>query len=834
MGFRALGLGILGTASVFAASASSALDTGEFPIGGARAEGAEVAAAADRFLVVWTDRTGLTGDVRGMILRASDGQPEGRSFPIAASALEEREPTVASDGYGFLVGWVQGSPPEMRVARVSKDGDVIDPGGILTLGAWSGCGDDASSYEPTRVRSPRLASNGTEWAATWTRDHYSEPYTGSARISNEGVVLGPLVNSCGTSGNPHITAAGRNFYVTCFAYDPDTASGRIITPDGNSQWGSLGYGLRVDAVGSNGTDFLVTYFDDQVTSSVEVDGSTAELRETTRQEVSGVLEDGPHRQHSSIAFAGRWLVIREERGTIEPDVFLDGARVMAGAWSPKIAVAGGTALVVATRGLGIVGRAFSVDSPLVSIPAVPTTPPEPTASPTPAAEFGEEVSLGPIAFPFDSIAIAGGDETNLAVWTKRTGTLHEVYGFLVRNGEAIGPGFLVATDARFPAVFFDGTTFTVLWTRLSSPSAGERRSTRISSDGVILDPADTSFGPSSPYDVRAVWGGTSVALAWQERFYGVRASRAAIDGSRIETAPIVVGGYGENPEIFSNGSSSLIVYRWSAAIWASVLHDDGTLVPPTRVGYSSGPSSGNRIPSVASNGRDFLLTYECAFRCRVTDPPSAVYRHRTWAVDLSGETGAPWESTRRPISGVLSTQYGEDARASVAFAGRWVFAREEPGPEIFVDQTKVFANAVNPRLMISGASGVVVARRGSTLVARTIRFPEAAMPEATPTPSSSPTPTPAPVLYSSPELVTCATPTPVPSATPSATPDATPTQTPVASPTQTPAPPADSVERHDQAACSVATGNRSAVTMGILALVALASWTGMRARKRAT
>lgn len=128
-----------------------------------------LAFAQDEIFFVWIG----SSVIRGFRL-TPELTPIQSPFRISPEGgYDKRRPTLATNGTDFLVGWedyLQGWYSNPMVARVSHDGEVLDPDGI-ELAVMSGAGN-----------TPRLAWDGTYWFAAWG-DLYI------ARVDMDGNVL---------------------------------------------------------------------------------------------------------------------------------------------------------------------------------------------------------------------------------------------------------------------------------------------------------------------------------------------------------------------------------------------------------------------------------------------------------------------------------------------------------------------------------------------------------------------------------------------------------------------------------------------------------------------
>ena len=137
----------------------------------------DLALAGDRFLLTWTEDS---GEVDGQLLTPSL-QPIGLVFRINAySPSTGLNPRVASNGVDFLVaywedryyGW-----SELRAARVSHAGAVLDPQGIAVTEAYG-----YANYDPA------VSWEGAYYFLVFDKDAF-QPDIFAARVSPQGNVL---------------------------------------------------------------------------------------------------------------------------------------------------------------------------------------------------------------------------------------------------------------------------------------------------------------------------------------------------------------------------------------------------------------------------------------------------------------------------------------------------------------------------------------------------------------------------------------------------------------------------------------------------------------------
>lgn len=203
-------------------------------------------------LVVWDSFDVLTGnnDVHATRVSRSGAVLDPGGFDIAAGADFETLPAVAFDGTNYLVVWeAQGlETTDVRVARVSQGGAVLDPGGIFV-----GNGSGGKS----------VACGGPSCLVSWT----AAAGAFGARVSNAGTVLdspGFLIDA-GPAGVSSSAFDGRSYLVVLEADQAILAkrvsqAGVVLDPEviTISTFGEL---FKSPAVAFGQTSYLVTWND---------------------------------------------------------------------------------------------------------------------------------------------------------------------------------------------------------------------------------------------------------------------------------------------------------------------------------------------------------------------------------------------------------------------------------------------------------------------------------------------------------------------------------------------------------------------------------------------
>jgi hypothetical protein len=182
------------------------LNPGVFDIAGPVAVSGAPAVSFDgsRYLVAFGVRDeGYTGIWGGRV--TTDGTVLDSALPICTIPGDHESPSIASDGAGWLVVWMdsRGPPGSIYAARVSDSGAVLDPRGF-----WVGSGVTCGQ--------PAVVFGRNEYLVVWTGDSAG---VWGARVSRSGAVLdrpGFLVRrTCGGGTTPSVVFDGNDYFVVC-------------------------------------------------------------------------------------------------------------------------------------------------------------------------------------------------------------------------------------------------------------------------------------------------------------------------------------------------------------------------------------------------------------------------------------------------------------------------------------------------------------------------------------------------------------------------------------------------------------------------------------------
>jgi hypothetical protein len=242
------------------------------------------------YVVVWEDsRYDIGGDAFGARVGMNGTVLDPGGFPIRATAENQQNPRVAGGHEISLVVWSEADPDEPSAgeeiwgARLSSDGTVLDPDGILI---GSAVGNQIN---------PAVANGGDSFLVAW-QDHRSGEYDIYATVVDiAGAVLdtsgAPVCDAAGNQLQPEAAFDGTNYLVVwedLRGSAPDiygarvTGQGSLVEPSAiqiSTAWSS-----QVEpAVAFDGTAYLVAWADRRTGTNYDIYGA--------RVSTGGVVSD---------------------------------------------------------------------------------------------------------------------------------------------------------------------------------------------------------------------------------------------------------------------------------------------------------------------------------------------------------------------------------------------------------------------------------------------------------------------------------------------------------------------------------------------------------------
>jgi hypothetical protein len=458
------------------------------------------------YLVVYSADTGSGYVVRGRFV--SEAGAIGPVVDIASSTPSLREVAAASLGGTTLVAWRASDPnegtSELRGARVSADGSVLDPTG-LNIGIGPGASID-----------PAVAASGSQFLVTWTDARNGTFDIYGARVTSGGAVLdgggAPISNAAGDQTGSSVAAGSDGFMVSWTdtrSGDKDvyvarvTANFTVLDPAGVKISQNTGVDEVAGGLTHDGTSYLLAW--DLPLSNGTV--GTVVLTSLNDQAVpttsNPVLNSGTGANTPRIARRGNGSALVWRDNSVGPSVMLrrlDAQRAPIDAQPitlsngveaherPAISYDGTNYLVAwfERRATGTTGMVRAA-----------RVAPDGTMLDPGGITLASDVQLPPGSSTVRHLVSASKGGTHLVVWqtagdirARRVGTDGSIL-----DADPISVA-VSGVEEKEPAVAADGAgNFLVAYTRVGSTS--DVVGTRISSSGAVLDPGGLSIATSA-------------------------------------------------------------------------------------------------------------------------------------------------------------------------------------------------------------------------------------------------------------------------------------------------------------------------------------------------
>ena len=228
------------------------------------------------YCVAWTHNIGGSWVVKGTRVNRQ-GVVLNPSYINISSGGNAMSPNIASNNLNNLVVWVDYrdsyTSPDIYGARVDTSGAVLDPGGIAI------CINGEVQYSAT------VASNGSDYLVVWRDNRNGLHDIFGARVTSNGNVLDPngILVSSATSfqDNPSIAFDGTNYLVV---WDDErngpndiygtriTQSGVVLDPDGLAI-STNSAEQTMPSVSYDGSNYVVVWEDDRNGPSTDLYGA---------------------------------------------------------------------------------------------------------------------------------------------------------------------------------------------------------------------------------------------------------------------------------------------------------------------------------------------------------------------------------------------------------------------------------------------------------------------------------------------------------------------------------------------------------------------------------
>ncbi|PTL78455.1 hypothetical protein [Vitiosangium sp. GDMCC 1.1324] len=506
----------------------------------------DVTWTGERFLVVWEDSRGGEPDIFGARVRRDLSVEEPTGFPIAAHPGAQSAPRLAHDDCESLVVWSDTRKEDflIRGARVSDDGEVLDPSGFSL----------PSSGDFPKVSAPAVASNGNHYFVT-----FSDEAAGADPFSTVSHILGTrvkhdttvqdspplLFTRSATAQTLAASAYGDGQYLVVWRETRAGEKERLLATRVRTDGRVLGPPFQLPtglnpgtvSVAFNGSTFLVVWDED-----VSPDTFDRDIR-GARVSSAGVLLDASSlpiaalddiQSNPAVAASGAGFLVVWEDGRTSgefgnvTDIF--GTRVSA------------TGGVLDPGGFLIAGTLVTEETPSV-------------------IQAGDHSFVSWVHFDFTKF----DTETSIrGARVSESGTVLDSPGLLIGPGPAL---------SEAPALSFDGTNVLVAWAEGSFEAGWRISAARVSASGALLDatPITVSAGEAFRMRPTATFDGSDHWLVWEENGsfipenepVDVHGARIRPDGSVRDPGGRPIARHDEpeyNPIVVSNGAGRAAVF----------------------------------------------------------------------------------------------------------------------------------------------------------------------------------------------------------------------------------------------------------------------------------
>ncbi len=585
-------------------------------------------------------------------------------------------PAIAFNGTNYLVVWEDGyyisDLTDIRGTRVSIDGTVLDPAGILI-----------STTPAAQKRYPCVCTCDSNFFVAWQEIGNGWDIYGS-RMSHDGVVLDTLGIAISTADDfqryPSVAFDGSNYFVVWdderngFGDSLDIYGARI------SQDGTVldTTGIRITtsfiqafpSVAFDGINYFVVWVDER--NYADIYGA--------RVNQSGIVLDTAGIAISTIETLSlnpcvvfndtNYLVVWENYinsndndiygARVSPDgIVLDTNGIMisnANAWQQYPCIAfDGTNCLVAWADLR--DGAWDIYGARVSQTGIVLDP------------FGIPISTSYFYQKFPAIVF--GDTNYLVVWEDQRSVYNShIYSTQVsQNGTVLDTmGEIISTignEQLSPSVSFDGQNYLIAWEDLRGSLDYDIYSARVNQSGTVLDTISIPISTATNKQIHTAitFDGTNFLAVWEDHRSGVNiyGSRVDPDGTVLDTLGIAISTAANNqvrPSISFDNTNYFVVWEDCRNvsyydIYGARVMQSGAVLDTQGIAISTAVNN-QRNPSISFDGTHYLVVWE-DYR-----GDAAIYGARV------GTDGIVLDTTGIPISTANHVQKGP----AIAFDGQ--------------------------------------------------------------------------------------------------------------------------------------------------------------------
>jgi hypothetical protein len=594
-------------------------------------ENSDVAFDGTNYLVVWEDYRVDNNDIYCARVSPAGVVLDTAGIPVADSLYGETMPDVCARPGGFLVVWqTEYEPRNIRAARVTSAGQVLDPNGFVL------------APNAAEQAYPAVAFDGTNALVTWQDYRSGAADVYGARVTPSGAVLdssGFLIAGAGENQElAEMAFDGTNYILAWEDYRNDTRVGDIYAARVTSEAHVLdpfGIPVQVDtfskqtpALASGGTVSLVLWTGwpppaleaDIQMKRVSASGAVLDSAPTS------VATYHPYQWDPVVAFDGtNYLVVWEDdrNRPFETDIY--AARV-----SPTGQTLDPTCISVCTEEGWQKYPAVAFDGVNYVVAWQDERDGQPDIYAARVTPAGQLVDTQAIQVAWESgeneryPTVVAGDTVTLVAWEIAR---RDIEGRRIgRSGEVLDPDVIeISPDerGRMPASAFDGTDFLVVFHDERGDTV-DICGTKVGQDGSLVNAEfRISVGDTAEEcEPRAAFDGTNYLVVWQTERPGnweIRATRLTPDCAVLDSPSVLVDQTGRNEsdadqDVAFDGTEFVVVWEdlrldpETTDICGARVNRDGQVLE--RFPVVRQPAN-QYVPRLASGSRSqLLLVYE--------------------------------------------------------------------------------------------------------------------------------------------------------------------------------------------------------------------------------
>lgn len=559
-----------------------------------------VAFDGENYFAVWTDSINDDSsdmDIYGTRITKSGNIIDNPPIIISNEEKQQGSPKILFDGTNYFVVWADSRnnyKNDIYGARITKQGEVIDPKGIKISNSSNG------------VHSPEVSFDGENYFVVWndrrnstTEDQYYDVY--GARLTTHGEVLDKDGIAICTAPNqqdyPVVSFNGNNYLVVWGDNRNDTSPSQTQKYDI--------YGARVTKSGTvldqNGFE-INTFEGEQYNPAVVNNNSEFFVAWTDSRNGYDIYGTRISSEGNVLDING--VLISSSASSSSPVIQFDGNNNIV-IWQDE---RNGTS--------DIYGSRVTTDGVVLDINGI-------------AISNAINDQLSP--------AIACGEDNYLAVWyDKRNYTdkydegYDDIYGRIVSfSGELLNEdNFIVSAmenSQLFSSIAFDGENYLAVWKDNRNSVLSDDSSyyniigVRVSKNGDILDPdgIEICTAPNGQHDPKVAFDGENYLVVWTDQrnnSYEIFGGRVSKEGKVLDGNGFPISGSaGTFPQILFNGESYFVVWLQSqdfqfGKIIGTTVDKSGMTHEEITISEDLSPSE-KIIPAIAYNGKNHVVVW---------------------------------------------------------------------------------------------------------------------------------------------------------------------------------------------------------------------------------